>query len=168
MARKERKELTDHIQQGKNFAEVVPVSPPIVKSKILPQIVEQHFLLLLLLHLGTEADVEIHHQSVNLAALPSFPQPSRRVEENRLEKEENRPPFQRDRNRVFRRLLARSLASSSESRIHLREDRNYELITAKCSAARRSGVGVKRETIRDQVSRQLENWKRTTRFVRRT
>lgn len=54
-------QLTDHIQQGKKFAEVVPVSPPIVKSKILPQIVEQHFLLLLLFDLGTKTDIKIHH-----------------------------------------------------------------------------------------------------------
>lgn len=76
--------LTDHIHQGENFAEVVPVSPPIVKAKIFPEIIEQHLFLLLLLDLGTEADVEVHHQGVNLATLPAFPEPSGCVKENRL------------------------------------------------------------------------------------
>lgn len=76
--------LTDYVEQGEKLAEVVSVRPPIVVAKILPKIVQEHLLLRLLLPLGTESDVEVHHKSVNLAALPTLPQPSRRVEKYRL------------------------------------------------------------------------------------
>lgn len=49
--------LTNHIHQGEKFTEIVPVGPPIVIPKILPQIIEQHFFLLLLLNFGTQTNV---------------------------------------------------------------------------------------------------------------
>lgn len=55
-----------------------------MKAKVLPEVVEQHFLLLLFLHLGAEPDVEIHHKGMNLATLPALPEPARSVEEDRL------------------------------------------------------------------------------------
>jgi len=65
--------LTDHVQQREDLAQVVPVRPPIVKAQVLPEVVEQHLLLLLLLHLGAQPDVEIHHEGMNLATLPALP-----------------------------------------------------------------------------------------------
>lgn len=79
------KRLTDDVEEGEHLAEVVPVRPPVVEAQILPEIVQQHLLLLLLLDLGAEPNVEVHHESVNLATLPALPQPARRVEEDRLQ-----------------------------------------------------------------------------------
>ena len=50
------------------------------------QVVDQQLLLQLLLHVGYDAEVEVHAEGGDLAGLPVLPQPPRDVEQDGLQK----------------------------------------------------------------------------------
>lgn len=77
--------ITYDVAEAEQLAEVVAIAPPVVVPQVLPEVVQQKLLLLLLLHLWTDADVEVHHEGVDLPALPVLPKPAGRVEQDRLE-----------------------------------------------------------------------------------
>ena len=49
------------------------------------QVVDQQLLLQLFLHVGDDAEVEVHAEGGHLARLPVLPQPPRDVEQDRLQ-----------------------------------------------------------------------------------
>ena len=55
--------------------------------EVVCQVVEEEPLLLPLLDVLHHPDVQVHHQGVDLARLPVFPQPPRNVEQQRLQRE---------------------------------------------------------------------------------
>lgn len=67
--------LTHDITQGQCFAEEVAVGPPVVVLEIINKIIQKKLFLLLLLHFGANANVQVHHKRVDLASLPVLPQP---------------------------------------------------------------------------------------------
>ena len=75
---------TDDVGECERFAEKVAIGPPIVVLEIVDQVVEQQLLLLLLLNLGADAHVQVHHKGVDFARFPILPEPSRHVEQDRL------------------------------------------------------------------------------------
>ena len=76
--------LTDNVGQGECLAEKVAIGPPVVMFKVVDQVVEQQFLLLFLFHFGANANVQVHHQGVDLARLPVLPQPTRHIKQDGL------------------------------------------------------------------------------------
>ena len=52
--------------------------------EVVCEVVEQQPLLLPLLHVLHDADVEVHHERVDLARLPVLPQPTGNVEQQGL------------------------------------------------------------------------------------
>ena len=76
--------LTDNVGQGECLAEKVAIGPPVVMFEVVDQVVEQQLLLLFLLHFGANANVQVHHEGVDLARLPVLPQPARHVKQDGL------------------------------------------------------------------------------------
>ena len=76
--------LTDHIEESQQLAEEVSVGPEVVVLQVGVQVVQEELLLLPLLHLGDDAQVQVHHQRLDLARFPVLPQPPRDVEEDCL------------------------------------------------------------------------------------
>ncbi len=76
--------LTYDVHQCEEFTEEVSVGPPVVVLQVVGEVVQQESLLLPLLNVLDHADVEVHHQRVDLAGLPVFPKPPRYVEEKGL------------------------------------------------------------------------------------
>ena len=79
--------LTYDVDEGEEFTEEVSVGPPVVVLEVVGEVVEQQPLLLPLLHVLHDADVQIHHQRVDLARLPVLPQPTGNVEQQGLQRE---------------------------------------------------------------------------------
>ena len=76
--------LTYDVDEGEEFTEEVSVGPPVVVLEVVGEVVEQQPLLLPLLHVLHDADVEVHHERVDLARLPVLPQPPGNVEKQGL------------------------------------------------------------------------------------
>ncbi len=85
MANGVESKLTDNVGQGECLAEKVAIGPPVVMFEVVDQVVEQQLLLLFLLHFGANANVQVHHEGVDLARLPVLPQPARHVKQDGLQ-----------------------------------------------------------------------------------
>lgn len=72
--------FTYDVDKREEFTEEVSVCPPVVMLKIVSEVIEQESLLLSLLDVLHHADVQIHHQSVDLTGFPVLPQPAGHVE----------------------------------------------------------------------------------------
>ena len=64
---------TYYVEESEQLAKEVAIGPPVVILQVVIQIVEKELLLLLFLHLGDDADVEVHHEGGDLAGLPILP-----------------------------------------------------------------------------------------------
>ena len=85
--------LTYDVDEREEFTEEVSVGPPVVVLEVVCEVVEQQPLLLPLLHVLHHADVQIHHQRVDLARLPVLPQPTGNVEQQGLQGEKKKERF---------------------------------------------------------------------------
>ncbi len=72
---------TNDVEEGEQLAEEVAVRPEVVVLQVRVEVVQQQLLLLPLLHLGDDAQVQVHHERGDLARLPVLPQPTRNVEQ---------------------------------------------------------------------------------------
>ena len=78
-------QLTCNIDEGEKFTKEISVGPEVVLFQIGVQIVNEQFLLQLLVSLGLDSHIEIHPQGQNLPGLPVLPQPARDIEDHTLE-----------------------------------------------------------------------------------
>ena len=85
--------LTYDVDEREEFTEEVSVGPPVVVLEVVCEVVEQQPLLLPLLHVLHHADVQVHHQRVDLPRLPVLPQPTGNVEQQGLQGEKKKERF---------------------------------------------------------------------------
>ncbi|GFS31011.1 putative secreted protein [Trichonephila inaurata madagascariensis] len=85
--------LSDDVHEGKYFADEVPPRVPIVRLPAGHEIVHQELFLLLLLRFSQHTDVQVHHEGLDLSALPHAPQPPGHVEEGGLQKQHEAHPL---------------------------------------------------------------------------
>ena len=79
--------LTYDVDEREEFTEEVSVGPPVVVLQVVGEVVEQQSFLLALLHVLHDADVQVHHERVDLPRLPVLPQPAGDVEQEGLQRE---------------------------------------------------------------------------------
>ena len=65
--------LTYDIDKGQELAEEISVGPEVVVLQVGVEVVKQELLLLSLLHLGDDAQVQVHNQGLDLSGLPVLP-----------------------------------------------------------------------------------------------
>jgi hypothetical protein len=85
--------LSNDIEEGKDLTEKEPSCIPVMMSSRRDQIFYEDFPLGSLFFVGTNTDIQVHHESLNPSSLPTFPQPARNVKEACLEEEDEANPL---------------------------------------------------------------------------
>jgi len=89
----QHKHLPDNIKESQYLTHKESGSIPVMVSTGGDQVLDENIPLRLLLFVGTDTDIEIHHQGLNPSSFPTFPQPSWNVKEGRLEEQNKANPL---------------------------------------------------------------------------